>query len=211
MSAAGLFYVGAVLIINGLLLLGVISARAASPLNLFVGSLQVVVPTVLLIQATEVLDIAEATPLYLFGFTYLWVGINTATDWDMRGLGWFSLFVAVSALGMSFYNGLVLADGPFAVIWLYWAVLWFLFFCVLGIEIAHLTRFTGWFAIITGIVTAAVPGALLATGFWPTNTVVATTLAVVGVVSVLGLWLFTVRNEPREPASTTGRTHHQPS
>lgn len=202
MTAAGLFYVGAVLIINGLLLLGIVSARAAAPINLFVGSLQVIVPTVLLIQAADVPDIAEAAPLYLFGFTYLWVGINTITDWDMRGLGWFSLFVAVSALALSAYNGLILADGPFAVIWLYWAVLWFLFFCVLGIELAHLTRLTGWFAIITGIVTAAVPGALLVTGYWPTNTAVAIALAAVGVASVIGLWSFTVRTEPREPAPT---------
>jgi len=202
MSAAGLFYVGAVLIINGLMLLGVVSAKAASPLNLFVGALQVVVPTVLMIQSADVLVVADATPLYLFGFTYLWVGINTAADWDMRGLGWFSLFVAVSALALSGYNGLIRADEPFAVIWLYWAVLWFLFFCVMGLELAHLSRFTGWFAIITGIVSAAIPGALQATGHWPTNAAVAVALAVVGVVSVVVLWLSTVRDQPRGTATT---------
>ncbi|GAB3729917.1 AmiS/UreI family transporter [Nocardiopsis nanhaiensis] len=198
MSAAGLFYVGAVLIINGLLLLGVISAKAAAPLNLFVGSLQVVVPTVLLVQAPDTFAVADAAPLYLFGFTYLWVGINAVTGWDQRGLGWFSLFVAVTAVTVAAYTGLIRGDGPFTVIWLYWAVLWFLFFCVLGAELTHLARFTGGFAIVTGVVTAAIPGALLATGFWPTTTPVTVALACVGVLSLAGLWLATARAEPEE-------------
>ncbi|GAA1111103.1 AmiS/UreI family transporter [Nocardiopsis metallicus] len=208
MSAAGLFYVGAVLIINGLLLLGVISAKAAAPLNLFVGSLQVVVPTVLLVQAADTFAIADAAPLYLFGFTYLWVGVNAITGWEQHGLGWFSLFVSATALTTAVYTGLIRGDGPFAVIWLYWAVLWFLFFCVLGVERTHLARLTGWFAIITGVVTAAVPGALLVSGYWPTNTPVAIALACVGVLSLAWLWLSTARpapeeTTPAEPAHST--------
>lgn len=202
MSEAGLFYVGAVLVINGLLLLGTISARAAAPLNLFVGALQVVGPTILLSQATTTVQLTEAAPLYLFGFTYLWVGINAVTDWDQRGLGWFSLFVAVSAVAMSAYNALVPGDWPFVVIWLYWAVLWFLFFCVLGLQLDSLTGYTGWFAIVTGIVTAAVPGALLVVGHWTTASAVAVALLLVGVVTLVGLWPFTVRSRtgPADPS-----------
>lgn len=205
MSDAGLFYVGAVLIINGLLLLGVVSAKAAAPLNLFVGALQVVVPTVLLIQAEHPDAVAAAAPLYLFGFTYLWVGLNAITGWDQQGLGWFSLFVAVTALAMSAHTALAASDGPFAVIWLYWAVLWFLFFCVLGIERTELARLTGWFAILTGVVTAAVPGALLATGYWPTATgPVTVALAAVGAAGLLLLWPLTVRAAPRPPVVAAG-------
>jgi putative amide transporter protein len=205
MSDAGLFYVGAVLIINGLLLLGVVSAKAAAPLNLFVGALQVVVPTVLLIQAEHPDAVAAAAPLYLFGFTYLWVGLNAITGWDQQGLGWFSLFVAVTALAMSVHTALAASDGPFAVIWLYWAVLWFLFFCVLGIERTELARLTGWFAILTGVVTAAVPGALLATGYWPTaGGPVTVALAAVGAAGLLLLWPLTVRAAPRPPVVAAG-------
>jgi len=40
MAAVGLFYVGAVLFVNGLMLLGKVDPRAAGFLNLFVGVLQ---------------------------------------------------------------------------------------------------------------------------------------------------------------------------
>lgn len=53
MGGVGLFYVGAVLIIDGLMLLGRISPRGATPLNFFVGGLQVVTPTVLILQSAE--------------------------------------------------------------------------------------------------------------------------------------------------------------
>lgn len=203
MTATGLFYVGAVLVVNGLLLLGVVSPKAAAPLNLFVGALQVVLPTALLIQAQHAEAVADAAPLYLFGFTYLWVGVNALTGWGQEGLGWFSLYVAAAALAMSAYSGLERSDGPFAVIWLYWAVLWFLFFWVLGLGRTALTRLTGWFAIVTGVVTAAVPGALLVTDHWPTSTTTPVTLALAGVgaACLAVLWPATVRTAPRPPVA----------
>ena len=42
MGSVGLLYVGAVLAVNGLMLMGRVDPRAAAPLNLFVGVLQVV-------------------------------------------------------------------------------------------------------------------------------------------------------------------------
>lgn len=53
MSDIGLFYVGAVLIINGIMLLGAMTARAAAPLNLFVGAMQVITPTVMVMTAND--------------------------------------------------------------------------------------------------------------------------------------------------------------
>ncbi|QVQ52658.1 AmiS/UreI family transporter [Spiractinospora alimapuensis] len=202
MVATGLFYVGAVLVVNGLMLLGTISPRAAAPLNLFVGTLQVVGPTVLLIQNGDTASVLEAAPLYLFGFTYLWVGINAITDWDPRGLGWFSLFVALSAIAMSLQSAVLAGDWPFTVIWLYWAVLWFLFFLVLGRGNSGLAPFTGWFAIVTGTVTAAFPGALLVVGLWPDTPATALVLLLLGVAAVGALWFSPVRNPEmnREPS-----------
>ncbi len=40
MGSVGLLYVGAVLFVNGLMLLGTVPVRSASVLNLFVGALQ---------------------------------------------------------------------------------------------------------------------------------------------------------------------------
>jgi len=70
----GLFYVGAVLFLNGMMLLGEVDARAVGLFNLFVGVLQVVVPTVLLAQAGgDPAKTLAAAGIYLFGFTPMWV------------------------------------------------------------------------------------------------------------------------------------------
>jgi putative amide transporter protein len=89
MGGVGLFYVGAVLVINGVMLLGRITPQAAAPLNFFVGGLQVLTPTVLIVQSDgDPAVIFGASGLHLFGFTYLWVAINAAAGWDGAGLGW---------------------------------------------------------------------------------------------------------------------------
>ena len=109
---------------------------------------------------------SSASGLFLFGFTYLYVGIGLLGGFDTTGVGYFSLFVAIMALGYSFANFQVLNDRPFAVIWLYWAFLWFLFFLLLGLKQEHLTAYTGWVTAIEGWVTGAIPAFLLLTGYW---------------------------------------------
>ena len=134
MGSVGLLYVGAVLVINGLMLLGVVEARSAAPLNLFVGGLQVLTPTVLIIMSGGDPDvILSASGIYLFGFTYLYVGINLLGGLDGTGLGWFSAFVACCAVVYSALNFVRFDDPGFGVIWLVWAVLWALFWVVLGL------------------------------------------------------------------------------
>jgi putative amide transporter protein len=189
MAAVGLFYVGAVLFVNGLMLLGKVDPRAAGFLNLFVGVLQVVVPTVLLVQAEGDPDrILAAAGLYLFGFTYLYVGLNLLTGTDSTGVGWFSLFVSISALGFSAVAFLEQDDAPFGVIWLYWSFLWMLFFLLLGLKRTELTTYTGYVTVVQGWVTAAIPGFLLFTGYWRTTTTTAAILAVIGLVMAVALW-----------------------
>lgn len=86
MSDIGLLYVGAVLIINGVMLLGVMTGRDAAPLNLFVGAMQVFTPTLMVVGAQgDDAVILAASGLYLFGFTYLWVGINALAGLPARG------------------------------------------------------------------------------------------------------------------------------
>jgi hypothetical protein len=53
MGLVGLLYVGAVLFVNGLLLIGAVEGRSAAPINLFVGALQVVTPTYLIFTANN--------------------------------------------------------------------------------------------------------------------------------------------------------------
>ncbi|SDE70798.1 AmiS/UreI family transporter [Blastococcus fimeti] len=167
MASVGLLYVGAVLILNGLMLLGFVDARAAAPLNLFVGALQVITPTYLVFTADgDANTILFASGLYLFGFTYLYVGINLLAGLDGTGLGWFSAFVACCALVYAGLNFGRLDDAAFGVIWLYWAVLWALFFVVLGLKREEWTRATGLVAVVAGVFSGAVPAFMLLTEVW---------------------------------------------
>jgi len=183
-GSVGLLYVGAVLFVNGLMLLGRVKGTSAAPLNLFVGVLQVITPTYLIFTAGGDADtVLAASGLYLFGFTYLYVAMNLFFDLDGTGLGWFSAFVAACALVFAGLSWTRLDDPASAVLWLYWAFLWGLFWAVLGLGVERLTRYTGAVAAVQGIVTGAVPAFLLLTGRWADNTgLIAIVLAVVGVV-----------------------------
>ena len=208
MGLVGLLYVGAVLFINGMMLLGAVEPRSAAPINLFVGALQVVTPTYLIFAASAdpnlspaAVDqaILNASGLYLFGFTYLYVGINLLAGLDTTGVGYFSLFVAIVAVGYAWANWQLLGDLPFAVIWLYWAFLWGLFFLVLGLKREELTRYTGWVTVIQAWVTAAIPAFLLLTNLWRAPGLTALALAVVGVVVFAALYAVVRPGAPRAP------------
>lgn len=198
MGNVGLLYVGAVLFVNGLMLLGRVDGRAAAPLNIFVGVLQVITPTYLVFTSGGDQDaVLGASGLYLFGFTYLYVAFNQLLGLEGTGLGWFSLFVAACALVYSGLNFGYFRDPAFGVVWLYWAFLWALFFLLLGLGKEGLTRYTGAVATIQGVVTGAVPAFLLLTGRWQQNTtLLAIVLAVFGAVA-FGLLYPRLTGDPR--------------
>ncbi|WP_432561647.1 AmiS/UreI family transporter [Kineococcus sp. SYSU DK003] len=200
MGSVGLLYVGAVLVINGLALLGLVSARDAVPINLFVGGLQVLTPTWLVFSSGGDPDaVLAASGLFLFGFTYLYVAMGTLLGLDGTGLGWFSAFVAACALVYSGLNFGRFDDPAFGVVWLMWAFLWFLFFLVLARGRTALTRYTGAVAVAQGIVTGAVPSFMLLTGTWaPNTTATAVVLAVFAVTAFVGLFALL-----RRPATVT--------
>ena len=201
MGSVGLLYVGAILFLNGCMLLGWVNGKSAVPLNIFVGVLQVVTPTYLIFTANgDTAQIIGASGLYLFVFTYLYVAFNLWNDLDGTGLGFFSLFVAICAVvyaAVAFND----QDYAFGVIWLYWSFLWLLFFLLLGKGRAALGLYTGAVAAIQGWVTGAIPAFLLLTGRWAdlNNSTVAVVLAVFGVV-VFGA-LFPIMRRKAEAAS----------
>ncbi|OBK66256.1 amidase [Mycolicibacterium fortuitum] len=184
MGNVGLLLVGVALFANGLVSVGLVSGRGAAPINLFVGAAQVLLPTLVLVQSDGDPGIINATwPSYLFGFTYLWFGFIQIFDIDPRGFGWYSTFVAAIA---AYYAIKSLGTDPvFAVIWATWAIMWTLFFVLLGLGITKAGRidlghFTGWFLILLGIPTCTVSAILLLNGIWPTS-------PVAGVVALLVL------------------------
>ncbi|QKW32940.1 transporter [Actinomadura sp. NAK00032] len=192
MGSVGLLYVGAALFVNALMMLGRVEARSAALLNLFVGALQVVLPTLLLVAAGDDLAaITAAAGIYLFGFTYLYVGIGLLAGLDTTGAGWFSLFVALAALGFAAINFFDVRDHPFGVIWLCWSFLWFLFFLVLGLKRDELTRYTGWVTLANAAGTTTLPAFLLLTDAYSTSAVFAAVLAGCAVAVLAGLWVLT--------------------
>jgi hypothetical protein len=203
-GAVGLLYVGAVLVVNGIMLLGHVDPRGAAPLNLFVGALQVVTPTYLIIFAAgDEAQIALAAGLYFFGFTYLWVGINAITGWPAEGLGWFSLIVALAAVGFAVHSWVVVGDAAFGVIWLLWAALWFAFFLLMALHRDHLARPIGVLAAGEGLLTAAVPAFLIIAGWWDDSVPTVVVVTVLGVLLLVASAAFgrsRPTSAPRVPA-----------
>ncbi|BDG59891.1 AmiS/UreI family transporter [Caldinitratiruptor microaerophilus] len=166
MLGLGLLYVGAVLFLNALSLLGRVSARGASVMNFFTGVLTFIIAmyTALARPAGDASYFAAAQTL-LFSFTYLWVAINGYFEVeDGSALGWYCLFVAavtVPTAALTFAAG----DLRFGLIWLAWGFLWFLFWLLLALK-RNLARFTAYVTLAEAVLTCMVPGFLILTGRW---------------------------------------------
>ena len=209
MASVGLLFVGAVLFINGAMLLGWVEARSAAPMNFFVGGLQILTPLYLIFTANGDADvILSASGLFLFSFTYLYVAVNLTWNLDSTGLGYFCLFVAITAVVFSYLNFTRFADPAFGVIWIYWAFLWLLFFLLLGRKRDGIGRYTGAVCAIQGWVTGWIPAFLLLTGTYKSvGATLAVVLAIFGVVVFAALIPWARRAQPpAEPAPAGDHT-----
>ena len=166
MSAVGLMFVGAVLFVNGLLFLGRIDGKGAATFNLFVGALQVAIPFYLIATAPNLSDILLDAGIFLFGFTYLYVGISNLAGQPLTGLGWYSAWVAIMAAAFGITNIVKFHDTTIGLLWLQWSVLWGLFWLVLALGMTRLTAMTGWLTLILSFTTCTIPGFLLLLGEW---------------------------------------------
>lgn len=200
MAHVGLVFVGLILFVNGLVSLNRIPARSAAVLNLMVGSIQILLPTLIMIQAGSDVGLINGTwPSYLFGMTYLLVGINTLCSFDETAFGWFSAFVAAVALYKSAFS--ISADPIFAVIWLAWALMWLCFFVQLSLGIKalgkiDLQRFTGWLLVTAGIPSSTVPALFAQNGLW-TNSAQAGVLSLVGLGAAVAFSAWRASSAPR--------------
>lgn len=166
MADVGLMYVGAVLFINSLMLLNKIDGKSAGIFNLFVGALQVFTPLYIITSANgDPALILGASGIFLFGFTYLYVGITNLFGLSTTGVGWYCLWVAFLALGFSAVNFASIGDVKFGIIWLFWSYLWFLFYLLLakGREIGS---YVGKVTFVQAWLTATIPAFLSLTGIW---------------------------------------------
>jgi hypothetical protein len=161
-----LLYVGAVLIVNGLTGLGRIAPREAAVMNLFAGALAVLASMHQIAGGTAPGIRAGAFGL-LFGFTYLWVAYAEWTGQDGRGLGWFSGFVALTAVWVAadeLQAATSLQGAWLAACWAAWAVLWTGFFVVGVWPRTSWRRPLAALSIAQGVLTAWLPGYLLLSG-----------------------------------------------
>jgi len=175
-------FVGAVLFINGLLFLGKVDAKGAATFNLFVGALQVAIPFYLIATASSTDELLLASGIFLFGFTYLYVGISNLAGQEPAGLGWYSCWVAIMAAAFGVTEIVKFDEPTIGLLWLQWSVLWGLFFLILALGYERLTTVTGVLTVILAFTTCTIPGYLLLLGEWeqvPTWAVLATIAATV--------------------------------
>lgn len=153
-----LLYVGAVLINNGIGRLYNIDEKSLSLMNLFTGGLAVIIDTVNVIQG----DYYSVGTGLLFGFTYLFIGLNGIFNLDKRPYAWYSLFVAITTIPAAFIE---FDDLRMFAIWILWGILWLTAFIEIILK-KNLGKFVPYLEIFEGIITAWVPGFLMLVGRW---------------------------------------------
>lgn len=169
----GLVFVGIVLVVNALWLLGHGSSRDVAMLNFFTGGLLFIMAMWWGIGQLWAFgeftdgDAFTAAGTLLFSFTYLWIGANAIRGIeDQRSFGWFCICVTVIAIPTGYLVLTDVGDPGLAGLWWLWAVLWATFWVLLGIEKSEYNDPIAWFTAVTGLVSGAA-GYLMAAGFWP--------------------------------------------
>lgn len=166
MGYVGLLLSGAALFLNSLMLAGKAEGKSVAVFNLFVGALQVAIPFYLLtISDQSNWILYQYAPTFLFGFTFLYLGITILRDLDGSGLGYFSLWVSIFAL---FYTVIAIVhfhDYVSAVTWLMWAYQWFLFY-TLNVPGKPIEDYVSKVAMVQSWLTLTVPSLLYFIGVW---------------------------------------------
>lgn len=163
-----LFWVGAVLCLNGIWILGAIADNEIYVIDVFVGFVALSVALYWAFgPGADAASIKGAALTLLFAFTYFWVAWNRWNKADGRGLGWFCLFVAITTIPVflqGFATAHTLWDFWFAFSWLSWGILWFLFFLLLALGMQSIAKLTGVVCALQGVYTGWIPGYLLLSG-----------------------------------------------
>ena len=142
-----------------------IQNREVAILNIFTGVIGfaialtfIVVGNSARLPAVGLGSIQAGGVILLFAFTYLWVAYNQYANAGGRALGWYSAFVAITAVYAGVWTVQNTPDNNTADLWLAgnwfaWAVLWAMFFALLTLELP-IARITGYVAILVGIGTS---------------------------------------------------------
>lgn len=156
-----------ILFYNGCVILGKFAGRQVAVMNIvsglgiggigtwigFTDQMAAVGPTQSLVAAVTCI---------CFAITYFVLAGEVLAGTDFKSLGWYCLPVSIVMFlfGLGFFHALgsTLVFMPeFAVMWIWWAGLFFLFFLVWGQGKTGLARFAGYFTIVTAFVTILYP------------------------------------------------------
>ena len=167
MMGLTLLYVGAVLFVNGIWLLGKISNKEVSIINLLVGGLSFLIAMHLIFtEPSDSSSIRAGAFTLLFSFTYLWVGANQLLKNDGSGLGWFCLFVSITAAIIGIHS---LPSHPinvnlwYTANWFAWSILWLSFFYLLAMA-KPIKKAVATYTIFCSIFTGWAPGVMILLG-----------------------------------------------
>jgi len=153
--------------LNGLWLLGKIGDNEIAVIDTFVGALTLLIALYLAFgPGADLASVKGAALTLLFTFTYFWVAINRYNGADGRGLGWFCLFVAITAIPVTIQTLQGAGstwDVWFGLSWGAWGILWFMFFLLLVLK-KPIGKLTGAVTVLQGIFTGWLPGFLLLSG-----------------------------------------------
>ncbi|MGE7939630.1 AmiS/UreI family transporter [Bacillus paramycoides] len=184
MGYVGLLLSGAALFLNSLVILGKAEMKSAGVFNLFVGALQIIIPFYLIMISDQSnWTVYSYAATFLFGLTYLYVGVTFITGMSSTGLGWFCLWVVIIALFYMVVSFVQFQDVLNALTWFMWALLWYLFF-VLNVQKKNINQYLGRIAFVQSWVTLTLPSLFYFMGIWG-ESVVYEISVYVSVVSIL--------------------------
>lgn len=193
-----LFLSGAVLFLNSLLLLGKAEEKSVAIFNVFIGTIQIIMP-IYFIATTDQSNwvFYNTVPIFLFGLTYLYFGVTVLKELESSGLGWFCLWVTIIAVVYSFIAIIHFHNFVDGLTWAMWALLWFLFFLSNTLK-KKIDAFIGIVAFIESWVTLTIPALLFFTGVW-NNATVQQVWSYVLILSIVlfGISLFTFSEKNR--------------
>ncbi|WP_242261935.1 AmiS/UreI family transporter [Bacillus cereus group sp. BfR-BA-01453] len=166
MGYVGLLLSGAALFLNSLVILGKAEMKSAGVFNLFVGALQIIIPFYLIMISDQSnWTVCSYAATFLFGLTYLYVGVTFIKGMDSSGLGWFCIWVAIIALFYMVVSFVQFHDVVNALTWFMWALLWYLFF-VLNTQKKNINQYLGRIAFVQSWVTLTLPSLFYFMGVW---------------------------------------------
>lgn len=187
MSSIALLFVGAVLLVNGLVFLSFLDPRSSIPINLFSGSILVLTAINLAWTAPDSLDeratLYSASGFALFGFTYLGVVLGALLNANNRSLGVYCGWSAGIALILGCINVTTLADRSLGILWFSWALLFLVFALALLFSGTYWSSAAGALAIYQSLSTATIPAVLLIHGTW--SQIPVASIAIVQLAGVL--------------------------